>query len=172
VGRETAAPIDHGRLVDSFGEMQNQTHYEGFESSCARCGAGFTLTAAAQRHIHEELKIPIKRARAAGSCPTCRATAGVLERSQASQDQLLRAAERAKAAASERPGDAGILLEYAVAKLRVLEASWSQRSAERLLGEIRRVAKLDPKLSKAASKREAELRELIDQHRARPSSAS
>jgi hypothetical protein len=30
------------------------------------------------------------------------------------------------------------------------------------------VAKLDPKLSKAASKREVELRELIDRHRAKP----
>jgi hypothetical protein len=168
IGPRDRAPIDHGRLVDSFGEMQDRTHYEGFESSCARCGAGFTLTAAAQRHIHEELKIPIKRARAAGLCATCRATDGASKRSQASQDQLLRAAERAKAAASERPADAGLLLEYAVAKLRVLEQSWSQRSAERLLGEIRRVAKLDAKLTKAASKREAELRELIDRHRAKP----
>lgn len=164
-GKQDSAPIDHGKLVDGFGEMQGRTHYEEFETNCARCGARIRLTAAAQKHLHERLGIPIKRAHAAGLCSTCRAAAGKAKRSRVEHDVLVRAAERAKAASAERPDQGGLLLEYVVAKLRVLEQSFSARSAEKLLGDVRRVAKLDPKLAKSAAKREAELRELIERQR-------
>jgi hypothetical protein len=164
-GKRDSAPIDHSRLVDGFGEMQGRTDYEAFEANCARCGARFTLTAAAQKHVHEQLGIPIKRARGAGLCSTCRAAAGKAKRARVEQDALVRAAERARAMSTERADHGGLLLEYVVAKLRVLEQSWSVRSAERLLGEVRRVAKLDPTLGKAAAKREAELIELIERRR-------
>jgi hypothetical protein len=164
-GKKDSAPVDHSRLVDSFGEMRGRTHYEGFESNCAHCGARFSLTAVAQRHLHEQLGIPIKRAQVAGLCSTCRAAAGKTKRARVEQDVLVGAAERARAASTAKADHGGLLLEYVVAKLRVLEQSWSARSAEKLLGEVRRVGKLDPKLAKAAAKREAQLLELIEQRR-------
>ena len=158
------APIDHAALVDGFGEMLGRTEYEGFESRCAKCGATFTFTAAAQKYVHEQRGVPIKRARVAGLCPSCSAAAGKQRRARGERTELVRAAEAAKRASAEQPEHGGRLLEYVVAKLRVLEDGWSQRSAERLLGDVRRVARLDPKLAKAARKREAQLRALIEAH--------
>jgi hypothetical protein len=116
--------------------------------------------------VHEDLGIPIKKAHVAGLCSTCRAAAGKAKRAWDEHHTLVRAAEQARAASTEQPKNGGLLLEYVVAKLRVLEQSWSARSAEKLLGDVRRVGKLDPKLSKAAAKREAQLLELIEQRRA------
>ena len=101
---------------------------------------------------------------AAPRSPRCSAAAGKQRRARGERTELVRAAEAAKAASAEQPEHGGRLLEYVVAKLRVLEGSWSQRSAERLLGDVRRVARLDPKLAKAARKREAQLRALIEAH--------
>lgn len=159
------APIDHRRLVDGFGEMNGRTHYEGFESTCGRCGASFTFTAAAQKYVHEQRGVPIKRARSAGFCPACTRSAGKARRAKGELTELIRAAERARAAASERPEHGGRLLEYVVAKLDVLEQQWAPRSAERLLGDVRRVPRLDASLAKAARKREAQLKALIDRYR-------
>ena len=159
------APIDQGRLVDGFGEKLGQTHYEGFESRCGKCGAAFWFTAAAQKYVHEQRGVPIKRASVAGLCPTCSVAAGKRRRARGDRAALVREAEAAKRASDERPEHGGLLLEYVVAKLRVLEQDWAPRSAERLLGDVRRVARLDPSLAKAARKREAQLREMIEARR-------
>ncbi|KIG17773.1 hypothetical protein DB30_02806 [Enhygromyxa salina] len=162
-GRE--APIDHTRVIDGFGELVGRTHYESFETECGRCGVTFVFSATAQKHVHEQRGVPIKRARAgAGYCSACATARGrdnrLRAKASAEAQQLRAAAERAKASADASPKDGSKLLEYVVAKIRVLEHSWSQRAAERLLGDVRRARRLTPSLA-SVSKWELRLGELI-----------
>ena len=147
--------------MDGFGEMNGRTHYEGFESRCARCNKTFWFSAAAQKYVHEQRQVPVKRARASGTCEACTKKRGAQNRARAESARIQKGIAAAKAAAAASPRDAGKLLEYAVAKLRALErGGWSQASAQRILGEIRRARRMDPKL-KEAGKWEARLREMI-----------
>lgn len=158
------APIDHGRLIDSFGERMGQREYVDREGICARCGARYPFGAAAQKYVHEQHGVPVSLGERAGLCPACRVSSRKRAQGSGERARLLRTMETARAAAAAQPAHGGLLLEYAVARLRLLEQSWSLRSAQLLLGELRRVARLDASLDKPAAKRAAELRELIAAH--------
>lgn len=162
------APIDHAQATDGFGELIGRTHYESFETTCGRCGVAFVFSATAQKYVHEQRGVPIKRAHTgAGYCSDCATARGRNNRARAQtsseNQQLLAAAERAKRAADASPKDGAKLLEYVVAKIRVLERAWSRRAAERLLGDVRRARRLTPSLA-SVNKWEARLDELIAEH--------
>lgn len=154
------APIDHRRLVDGFGEMSSRTHYEGFESKCGRCGCAFWFSATAQKYVHEVRGVPVKRARSAGFCDACAKARGKKNRAHAEGARRRKEIASAKAASDAEPQDGGKLLEYAVASIRALEQNWSRKSAERLLGTVRRAHRLDPKL-RSAKKWERTLQALL-----------
>jgi hypothetical protein len=74
--RDTAAeavPIDHGKLIDGFGELWGYATYRPFDTFCGICDAPVILTPGEQKYLLEVKRVPVKMLqRGAVYCASCR----------------------------------------------------------------------------------------------------
>jgi tetratricopeptide (TPR) repeat protein len=143
-GGAGGAPIDFGKIIDSFGELAGRSSYGPRELSCARCGARFTFTPAAQKYVHEARGVPVSKAAGAAYCDGCARARGAENRASRHRARARSALAAAAGAMALRPDDAGAALEVVGAHLAVLAFEPNVRSARRLVAIARRARRLDP----------------------------
>lgn len=149
VGRRTsgvprgAVPIDHGRIIDGWGELAGVTHYQSHQRPCGSCGATFVFTARDQKYVREVRGVPVKMDRVAycSSCVRVRAAENRAHRARSHAQQLLR---DARCIAEERTDDPNALLGVVAARLRLMDLEPNPHAASELVGLARRARRLDP----------------------------
>ena len=138
-------PIDHGRIIDGFGEMIGYTHYEDRVLPCGGCGVLFTFTARDQKYVHEIRGVPIKFAdRGAAYCSECVRARAAQNRARRAERDAQRLHENALRFARETPDDPLALLAAAATRLRRLGPRPTRGGANEVVHPARRARKIDP----------------------------
>ncbi len=139
-------PINHPELVDSFGALSGQRHYQDRDARCGGCGAKIVFSASAQKYVFEILRVPVSRInQGIARCTHCRK--GRADENRRRADRVTRQAAilQAKRAWEAAPENGALLLDYAVARIEALTAP-SPRTIQRLTEDLNRVRRLAPRL--------------------------
>lgn len=154
--------IDHGRIIDGFGELSEQVTYEAYEAQCGLCDARFVFSPQAQKYVHEVRGIPIKMARrGAAYCQRCVPEAAARHAARTKIAERQREVQRTTLALREHPDDPELRLQSVVSRIRLLELEPSRRSAMNISEALARLRRSNSE-STELDRWEARMQELSE----------
>lgn len=154
--KQPVVAIDHGRVIDSFGELSKSTHYHSYKTQCGRCGCAFVFSAKAQQYVFETRRVPVSKKDSATFCEDCAARAGDANRTQRES----KVARKKAMDVHVDPSDGASMLKVIEARLQRAEFQ-TPKSLERLLEYARRSRNLGGHNSQRATYWEARILECM-----------
>lgn len=143
--------VDHGRIIDGFGELSEQATYEPYEVQCGLCDARFAFSPREQKYVHEVRRVPIKMARrGAAYCQRCVPKAAARNAARAQNAERQRDVQRTTLALREHPGDPELRLKSVISRILLLELEPSRRSAVNISEDLARVRRSIPESAELA----------------------